>query len=145
MHEVVAHRRPSDGVWKLLVNYPEFPWSHITCLQQGRSIMGHIMPITHVSLCTMELTGKWQNDSLLTTCTCISPKHYIKMFQTTKINFEKTVRLTSFQKPWLQSVLISLKFVHLYLLLIFWAVLCFTQFGGRTTVSNLINFMIKPL
>ena len=86
--------------------------------------------------------AKWQ--PLDNTYMYISQALY-QMFQTTKINFEKTVRLTSFQKPWLQSVLISFRFVHLYLLLIFWAVLCFTQFGGRTTVSNLINFMIKPL
>ena len=60
----------------------------------------------------------------------------------THVNNElwKTIRLTIFQKPKFQSVLIFFMFSHLYLLLYLlshlyrlqWLFLCFTQFGGSS-------------
>ena len=71
--------------------------------------------------------------------------------KTTKMNF-KNVRLTSFQKPQLQTVSIFFKFVHppvllfhllsyLYLFSFFeWLFLCFTQFGDSSHCLNLDKF-----
>ena len=74
------------------------------------------------------LNVAWQNDIIRN---CVSWALY-QTLQTTKMNLEKTVGLTSFQKPQLQSVSIFWKFKHpcllfyllcyLYLLFKFWTV-----------------------
>ena len=79
---------------------------------------------------TWEITCKWQDHSFVSN-KYVSQALY-QTLQTTKMNL-KTVRLTRFQKPQLQSVAIFFKFVHLwlhlyslchlYLILTFWAVI----------------------
>ena len=75
---------------------------------------------------TWEITCKWQDHRFVSNKD-VSQALY-QTLQTTKMNL-KTVRLTRFQKPQLQSVSIFFKFVHpclhlyLYLILTFWAVI----------------------
>ena len=72
----------------------------------------------HTSLLAMELKKLLVNDKITASCqTNMSLKHYIKGCKQQKRTLKKTVRLTSLQKPQLQSVSIIFKFVHPWLLL----------------------------
>ena len=139
----MAHRRPSDGVkivGKLCRISMKSHYMFATRKVHYGANLCYLQMYLYAQwnlLANDKITASWQHVHVCLPSIILNvPNNRNKLW--------KTVRLTSFQKPWLQSVLIFFKFVHLYLLLTFWVVLCFTQFGGRTTVSNLINFMIKP-
>ena len=81
-------------------------------------------------LLIMPITRPYSRNYLCMTKSQLRIKHMSQMLQTTKISFEKTVRLLSFQKPQLQSVSIFHPCHPLYLLrylqlfLTFLAVIC---------------------
>ena len=100
---------------------------------------------------SQEIKCKWQNQSFMSNK--FVTKHYIKSYRQEERSLENSVRLTSFQKPQLQSVSIFFKFCpsmppfvyllcYLYLLYCFerWF-LCFTQFSGGFYCLNFDNFV----
>ena len=80
-----------------------------------------------------KITCKWQNYSFISN-KYVSQSLYLNVTNS-KNGLWKTVRLTSFQKPLLQSVLIFFKFVHPCLVLY----LLFTQFGDSSPCLKFDN------
>ena len=91
------------------------------------------------------------NNKITASCQTNVSKALYQTLPTSKINFEKTVRPTSFQNPQLRSVLTFFKFVHPWVSFGFaalyrpsfkiWSFSVFvTQFGSSSTASNSMNF-----
>ena len=93
------------------------------------SLVGHPLPRKILNWSTYIFSkGLWSrlativhlaNDLSLCVKQICLPRHYFKLFKNNKIEPWKTVRLTRFQKPQLQSISIFFKFVYPCLFLYF--------------------------